>query len=56
MIVYFVRLIIIQAEKFLNADWLKRVVLNSNSCHIWERVVFQGLDFPYLGESSISGA
>jgi len=34
-----------QAETFLNADWLKRAVFVSNTCHIWERVVFQGFDF-----------
>ena len=48
--------LIIQAEKFLNADWLKRAVFISNTCHIWERVVFQRFDFPYLEESSISRA
>ena len=46
---------IIQAEKFLNADWLKRALFISNRCHIWEKVVFQGFDFSYLEESSISG-
>ena len=30
--------LIIQAEKFLNADWLKRAVFISNTCHSWERV------------------
>ena len=47
--------VIIQAEKFLNADWFKRALFISNTCHIWERVVFQGFYFPYLKESSISG-
>ena len=43
---------IIQAEKCLNADWLKRAVFILNTCHIWERVVFQGFDFPYLEKSN----
>ena len=47
---------IIQAEKFLNADWLKRTVFILNTCHIWKRVVFQGFDFQYLEKSSISRA
>ena len=46
--------VIIQAEKFLNADWLKQAVFFSNTCHIWKRVVFQGLDFPYLEDSGIN--
>ena len=35
---------------------LKRATFISNTCHIWERVVFEGFDFPYLEESSISRA
>ena len=37
--------LITQAEKFLNADWLKRAVFIPSTCHVWERVVFQGLTF-----------
>ena len=36
--------IIIQAEKFLNADWLKRAIFILNTCRIWKRVVFQGVE------------
>ena len=43
-----IRVFIIQAERFLNADWLKRAAFISNTCHIWERVVFQGFDFPFI--------
>ena len=40
----FIHSFIIQAEKILNADWLKRAVFILNTCHIWKRVVFQGLE------------
>ena len=46
-------LFIIQAEKFLNADWLKRALFISNTCQVWKKVVFQEFGLPYLEESGI---